>query len=219
MTEIILSADRLSWSAPVQHGSRWDKSKIMMQHRDNILKRDNHTCQGCGWRALDFQEIHHRNGDHSNFKESNLETLCPLCHQVFHPVTASISSGASMIWLPEVSQVELNRLLFAVFASMKAGAKHPLNNVAKAVWGLLDMRKVYLDNQLGKSDPAIYGQVLLMLSPEDYANRSNTLGAVKMLANPVRFETEIDYWMLTMEKNMDADAINERIAALASSLS
>ena len=214
MTDIVLSATRLSWAAPVQHGSRWDKSAVMVKAREKILLRDNHTCQGCGFQASDFQEIHHRNGDHSNFKESNLETLCPLCHQLFHPDLASISSGASMIWLPEITQVELNRLLFAVFASTKKGASHPLYNVAKAIWGLLEMRRVYLDNQLGKSDPGIYGQMLLQMSKEEYANRSETMRAIKMLANPIRFEVEVDYWSAVLEKQKSLEQIQRELEVL-----
>lgn len=214
MTEIILSATKLSWAASVQHGSRWDKSSVMQKQRNKILLRDDYTCQGCGFRAEDFQEIHHRNGDHSNFKESNLETLCPLCHQVFHPDLASISSGASMIWLPEISQVELNRLLFAIFASTKKGPTHPLYNVAKAIWGVLEMRKVYLENQLGKSDPGIYGQMLLQLSKEEYLAREENIRPIKMLANPLRFEVEVDYWSAVLEKEKNLDEIKKELEAL-----
>ena len=215
MTDIILSADRLSWSAPVQHGSRWDKSKGMVKMRPKILQRDNYTCQGCGFRSKEFQEIHHKDGDHSNFKESNLEVLCPLCHQVFHPVMASVSSAASMIWLPEMTQVELNRLLFAIFSCIKKGNQHPLHSVAKGVWGVLEMRRVYLENQLGKSDPGVYGQVLLNLSPQEYKERNVKMSAIKMLANPARFETEIDFWSTVLEKEKSNDAIMEQIKALS----
>lgn len=201
MTEILLSAHRLSWTAPLQHGSHWDQSKVMLKVRDKVLQRDDYTCQGCGWKSLQFQEIHHRNHDHSNFKESNLETLCPLCHQVFHPASASVSGGGYMIWLPEMSQEELNRLLIGVFVVLKTGTSHPLFQIAKSVWGILETKKVFLENHIGKSDPGVYGQLLLRFSPDDYDNRKQTMGAIKMLANPTRFETEIEFWRTTMEKD------------------
>lgn len=205
MTDIVLSANRLSWAVPMQHGSVWDKTKAMKKSRDKILERDGHVCQGCGWKSLQFQEIHHINGDHSDFRDKNLETLCPLCHQVFHPASASISGGAYMIWLPEISQIELNRLLFPLFSVLKTGTSHPMFSVAKAVWGLLEMRRVYLENQIGKSDPGIFGQMLLNLSPQDYEARTESLSAIKMLANPTRFETEIDYWKSVFEKEKSSD--------------
>jgi len=215
MTDVVLSADKLSWSAPVQHGSEWDKSKTMLKVREAILSRDGYTCQGCGFKANKFQEIHHKNGDHSDFRKSNLETLCPLCHQVFHPAMASMSSSAFMIWLPELTQKNLNRLLFSVFSAIKKGPEHPLHSVAKAVWGILEMRKVYLENQLGKSDPGIYGQMLLHMSDSEYQERSASMSAIKMLANPARFETEIDYWAELLEKEKSLDAISEELRNLS----
>ena len=205
MTNIILSAHRLSWAAPIQHGTNWDKSNVMKKVRDKVLSRDNYICQGCGWKSLQFQEIHHRDSDHSNFRDVNLETLCPLCHQLFHPASASISGGGYMIWLPEISQIELNQLLFPLFSILKTGPQHPLFSVSKAVWGLLEMRKVFLENQIGKSDPGVFGQMLLNLSPDDYANRAQTLNPIKMLANPSRFETEIDFWRVVLDKEKKPD--------------
>ena len=200
MTDIILSVHRSSWSAPIQHGSVWDKNKAMVKVRDKILKRDNYTCQGCGWRAKNFQEIHHKNHNHGDFRESNLEVLCPLCHQVFHLSTASISSGGYLIWLPEISQAQLNRLLFPLFSTLKSGQAHPFFSVAKAVYTILEMRKVFLENQIGRSDPGVFGQMLLNLSKEEYENRHKTMSAIKMMANPSRFETEIDYWKAMIDK-------------------
>lgn len=194
MTDIILTAHRLSWSAPLQHGSEWDKSRIMKKMRPQILERDNYTCQGCGWVSKKYQEIHHINHDHGNFKEKNLETLCPLCHQVFHPVSVSVSNGGEIIWLPELSQVDLNKLLFGVFSVLKTGQSHPLFAIAKSIYGILEMRKVYLKNQLGKIDPAIYGQLLLNLNEEDFKNRHQLMRPLKLMANPSRFEIEIEYW-------------------------
>lgn len=224
MTDIILSADRLSWSAPPQHGSMWDRNPGMLKWRPRVLARDKNTCQGCGFKADKFQEIHHRNGDHSDFREVNLETLCPLCHQVFHPVMASISMSASMIWLPEMTQVELNRLLFAIFSVMpppdaatarKKGEKvaaHPLATVASGIYSQLDNRKVSLCNQFGKSDPGVYGQLLLNMSKEDYARRGETMAPIKMMANPARFKTEIEYWAMMLGKEHPRDAIEKSIA-------
>ena len=206
MTLPFLSADRLSWSMPIQHGSSEDRSKATLKFREKILARDDYTCQGCGWRCKRYQELHHKDGDHSNFKESNLETLCPLCHQLFHPAAASLSGGGVMIWLPEITQAELNRWLFSLFAVFSQGADHPLYATARAIRQLLDQRRIELDGHMGKSDPAVFGQVLLRLSPEDYAQRHVLLAPVKMLAQPQRFKTEIDYWATQVASARPNDA-------------
>ena len=47
------------------------------------LKRQGHKCNSCGLRFLgvDWIELHHKNGDNSDFKLSNVEALHRTCHQ------------------------------------------------------------------------------------------------------------------------------------------
>lgn len=200
MTVPFLSADRLSWSALPLHGSHWDKTKGVLKWRDKILARDNYVCQACGWRSEKYQELHHRDGDHSNYRESNLETLCPLCHQLFHPSSATISGGGFMIWLPELTQAELNRLSFPLFWALATGPGHPFHSVARSTYAMLDQRRVELESQVGKSDAASFGQMLLRLPKEDYDKRAESLAPIKMLASPKRFQVEIEYWGAILSK-------------------
>ena len=64
----------------------WDKKYYEQQYwskiRQNILERDNYTCQLCGLTGDTKLHIHHiekRNKDGSDF-EDNLITVCPKCH-------------------------------------------------------------------------------------------------------------------------------------------
>lgn len=206
MTIPFLSADRLSWSAMPLHGSNWDRSKAVLKARPKILRRDDFICQGCGWRSEEFQELHHRDGDHSNYKEANLETLCPLCHQLFHPASATISGGGFMIWLPELSQAELNRLSFPLFWALAAGTSHPLHSAARSTYAMLDQRRVELESHVGRSDAASFGQMLLRLSKKDYDNRVHSMAPIKMLASPKRFQVEVDYWGAVLSKQRSPEA-------------
>ena len=56
---------------------------------EEVLKRDNFTCQNCGWKKGDpqtnnrkFLEVHHRNPVKAKGKptSANLITLCNFCH-------------------------------------------------------------------------------------------------------------------------------------------
>lgn len=53
-----------------------------------ILKRDNYSCVKCGFNTCHpdddkpVVEVNHIDGNSSNHKESNLETLCPNCHSL-----------------------------------------------------------------------------------------------------------------------------------------
>lgn len=57
--------------------------------RDDVLKRDNHTCIGCG--STEDLAIHHKDGrGYTLFKKGannapdNLVTLCRICHKKLH---------------------------------------------------------------------------------------------------------------------------------------
>lgn len=204
---LVLSATRTSWSAPLQHGSKWDRSRSVQKKREEILRRDGFSCQSCGWVDREFLEIHHIDSDHANFRDRNLEAICPLCHQVHHPATTSMSGGGALVWLPEMSQVDLNRLCFTLITLDRAGPKHPWHGLAKAVSGLLDVRKVFFESQIGRSDPALMGQILLNMPPHQYAARAETLSAIKLLPAAARFETEADYWLAQLTEKNPPDSL------------
>ncbi|QDH13847.1 HNH endonuclease [Formicincola oecophyllae] len=85
------------------------QSAAWRQTRAAILKRDKGTCQGCGLAQPTYQEVHHRNHDHADMDPSNLTTLCPWCHQVFH-IGRAAQRGAVLAWLPELTQAQINAL-------------------------------------------------------------------------------------------------------------
>lgn len=192
-TSLLLSASRASWATPTHHGTRWDKHPKMKELRQKILERDDHTCQGCGWRAEQWQDIHHRNDNHADFSESNLETLCPLCHQVFHLPQAAATGGGSVIFLPEISQADLNLLCIGLFVAMKT-PKGKWSGIARTLFSLLEARKSIMESQVGRSDPGVLAQVLLNMSPEEYAQRDKRIGHLRLLPFASRFQAAIEYW-------------------------
>ncbi len=86
--------------------------------KDTVLNRDDYTCQCCRFRAKEYQSIL---ALHGNIRDlDNLITVCIFCQQCFqlHKID-QISSGV-LIWLPEFTQVELNRLSRVLFVSAYA---------------------------------------------------------------------------------------------------
>lgn len=93
-----------------------------------VLKRDNMTCQGCGMKTKAAAsrpsggfEAHHIDDDHANNAPENLVTLCPFCHAVFHVGNAGNRDVGSIIWLPGISQADLNILCHVLFILMRQG--------------------------------------------------------------------------------------------------
>lgn len=205
-TSLLLSASRASWAVSSQHGTEWEKHKILTPaFKKSVFERDGYICQGCSWRSERFQEIHHKNDNHSDHRLENLETLCPLCHQVFHLPLAATTSGGIVIWLPEISQAELNLLCIGLFvAQQNPNSKYAQS--ARRLFSTLHGRSTFVEEKLGKSDPGAIGQVLLNLKPEDYAAREEFVGPLRLLPFKSRFETQVDYWASESFKDLPVDS-------------
>lgn len=191
--DIILSATRSSWQLPMQHGTHNDKN--VEKYYKAVLERDNYTCQGCNFKSIKYQEIHPINQQHSDMDINNLVTLCPFCHQCYHLNTASYSNGGSLIWLPELSQVELHHLVRGIFIAL-TDEKNPYYQIAKQLYLFLENRKSFIDNNFseGASNPALLGQVFLKMPKENYERRGEFLTNIKLLPTKERFEQQIKYW-------------------------
>ena len=69
----------------------WDKDKRRKIRRDRILKRDNYSCQVCGYNPFQLiigigkpLHLHHIDKNDRNNHDSNMITLCPSCHAKIH---------------------------------------------------------------------------------------------------------------------------------------
>lgn len=66
----------------------WSKreSKLYDGATAKVLKQQNHTCALCGlgFMPVDKVELHHRDGDHNNWKPNNLEAIHSHCHHYTH---------------------------------------------------------------------------------------------------------------------------------------
>lgn len=187
------------------HGSQVVGMKALRKIRDKILARDKYTCQACGWVSRQWQEIHHKNADHSDHRESNLATLCPLCHQVFHLPQAAATNGASVIWLPEVEQKELNLICIALFVALR----HPKGqwvSPARAIQGVFESRVAVAEDFLGRASPGHLAQALLSMRPEQFERRGELTRALRLLPHPSRFQSEIEYWEKACFADQESDA-------------
>lgn len=191
--ELVPGAHRSGWSLGITHGTADDRSRTVSRLYERVVRRDDYTCRGCTLRSLKFQEIHPLDEDHGHTDEADFVTLCPLCHQCFHLATAATSGGGSLIWLPEMSQASLNRLAVALFVAMRnrSGKWFQLASSINAT--LLGRTHTYR-SMLGTLDPSVLAQVLVKMSPEEYANRGALLGHTRLLPHPERFAPMIDYW-------------------------
>lgn len=66
----------------------WSKrnSKLYDGHTSKVLKRQNHSCARCGLKMTSEERVnlHHKDGNHQNWKMNNLEALHESCHDYVH---------------------------------------------------------------------------------------------------------------------------------------
>lgn len=214
MDELILSATRASWQIPANHGTEQDNSASMKEVRSKVFERDRHTCRYCGFKAKSWQEVHHINDDHSDMTMSNLATACAFCHQCFHLGLAGSTAGGTLIWLPEISQAELNHLARSLFVAMRDD-KSKIYAAASVLYMSLESRGVFLEQNFapGASNPGVFGQAFLKMKPEVYANRADFMTNIRLLPMRSRFEAQIKYWTEVVFRDLPPESWERLVEA------
>lgn len=216
---LMLSATRASWQVPAHHGTEQDASATMKEARPKVLARDGNACKYCGFKAQKWQEIHHLDDDHANNNLSNLVTACPFCHQCFHLGLAGSTAGGMLIWLPEISQVNLNHLARALFVAMRDD-KSKMYAAASGLYMSLESRGVFMEQHFaaGAANPGVLGQAFLKMKKEDYEKRESFLKNIRLLPQRSRFEPQIKYWAETVFRDLPPESwdrlINESLLEL-----
>ncbi|WP_445223141.1 group II intron reverse transcriptase [Chlorogloea sp. CCALA 695] len=61
-------------------------SKLYDGNTSKVLKRQNHSCARCGLKTTSQERVHlhHKDGNHQNWKNNNLEALHESCHDYAH---------------------------------------------------------------------------------------------------------------------------------------
>lgn len=195
------------------HGTEYDRSyKRNKKIWDKVWERDSYKCYYCKFTSKKFQEIHHLNDDHEDNTMDNLVTVCPLCHQCFHLDTASATNGGKIIWLPEMSQQELNYLSRAIFIAAETarvaeemGEKvSDFTKMASMLESSLSERSLVVEQyiQQGASDPATFANALLNMKEDKYETREEFIQPFKLLNLRTRFPVQTKYWKNTTYQEM-----------------
>lgn len=183
--------------------------------RRSALERDNYSCRFCTFRHLKYQEVHHANDDHADNRLSNLITTCTFCHMCQHIGLAGKNKSATLVWLPEISQADLNHIVRTSLVAQRLmdGIKNDLKAVAatvnsyretadivKSTMAVIMSREEEAENRLGSSDPLEIGNAMRLLPDEIYAKRSNFLSGIRLLPLGRNFQGGTDL----MQKQVDS---------------
>jgi len=215
INQISLSVCRDIRRAPLpNHMSSRDKNAGRVRELVIGQARFGRRCYFCDFAfgTSDIFEVHHLDGDHTNGATENLVPVCEMCHAPFHLelIGRKWSKPGAIIFLPELSQPELNNLLQAMFYSMamqviggqETPAHAPIAQPHTVYRRLLARRAQVEQDQSGTviregfSEPVKLGHVLLdpRLTDEQYATRDQLLAGCRYLPDPEYFVAKAGQW-------------------------
>jgi intracellular multiplication protein IcmJ len=180
-----------------------DRSQLK-KHTQQALERDNFTCRYCGFYSRQYQKAIPKDwqGDPVS---SELVTACTFCEQCLALDLAGQMGSGTLVWLPDISQLALNNIMRAVYASRAHGKDMPekIRNTAQRAFDVILHARGEAKRRIGTDDPGILASVMLEgLNDAAYAKRSEKLQGLKLMPLDRRIGGESDqfprmvtYWI------------------------
>ncbi|HAU2230865.1 TPA: HNH endonuclease [Legionella pneumophila] len=165
-------------------------------YEQKIFQRDRYTCQFCGFQARLYQDIVNLDGDYTNNRLSNLVTACCFCAQCFFVESVGVGGygGGTLIYLPELTQAELNSLCHVLFCAITndTGYKSSAQNLYRS----FKFRSQIVEEKFGEgtSDPAIFGQLIIDSGVNSEEIREKLFKNIRLLPSRAKFRKQIEKW-------------------------
>jgi intracellular multiplication protein IcmJ len=137
------------------------------------LARDKYTCQCCGFRSEQYQNVAPLGG--------RLAVVCPFCDACLALDKAGQTGAGALVWLPEISQVDLNHLMRAIYVA-KAEKGSSLAAAATRALDALTARRAEVKRRIGSDDPLLLATVFFeSLNEAEYKARDAKLEGVRFM--------------------------------------
>lgn len=161
-----------------------------------VLQRDRYTCRFCGFQARLYQEVVNLDNNYSNNKPDNLATACCFCAQCFFIESVGVGGygGGTLIYLPELSQTELNGLCHVLFCAITNDTGY--KNSSQTIYRSFKFRSNLVEEKFGEgtSDPSIFGHLLIDSGPISKEDSAKIFSNIRMLPSRAKFRKQIERW-------------------------
>jgi intracellular multiplication protein IcmJ len=202
MRDLQLAVNLLGWRSFVRR--KEDKAFLPVQKR--VFERDIYTCQYCGFQAREFQEVVNFDGNYTNNRLSNMGTACCFCVQCLFLQAVGMDeiSGGQLIFLPEMTQGDLNSFCHVLFCAM--GNNTGYQDSAQSIYRSFKFRSQIVENRFGPgtSNPAVMGQMILEYRARSEA-KIDILRDLRVLPSNVKFRVQLDAWAAAALRELGAE--------------
>ncbi len=202
MHELKLAVNLSGWRAFVRRKD--DKAFLPVQKK--VFERDRYTCQYCGFQAREYQEVINLDSNYSNNKLNNLITACCFCTQCLflQAVGMDEMGGGQLVYLPEMSQNDLNSFCHVLFCAMDNNSGY--HDSAQSIYRSLKFRSQIVENKFGAgtSNPAIMGQIIIEFRAQQKM-QVNILKDLRLLPSQTKFKVQLDAWAKAAIEELEAE--------------
>lgn len=195
---------RKLWRKDDDHAAVSDASFASV--RENVMKRDNHTCRFCGFKAAKYQEVHHVDDDHSNNDPSNLLTICNLCHQVHHLGMCGMRNGGFFASIPELTQSEVNHIVRAYFVTQMMQTNQNTKDRLTGLYAIFRSRSDMLKEafKLDISSPLLFAEILSTCDDQMYSARAKIMESLRLVPTQEAFNVDqLKYYAVNMAQKFN----------------
>lgn len=170
--------------------------KAFQSFQQRVFLRDRYTCQFCGFQAKMFQDVVNLDHNYANNKLSNLATACCFCSQCFFLESVGMGDygGGTLIYLPEMSQGELNSVCHVLFCAITNNTGY--KSSAQAIYRSYKFRSQIIEDKYGEgsSDPSSFGQMIIDSGISDYQTTQKIYKNIRILPSRAKFRMQIEKW-------------------------
>lgn len=206
MYELQLAVNLIGWRIFVRR--KEDKAFLPVQKK--VFERDIYTCQYCGFQAKEYQEVVNIDGNYANNKLSNMITACCFCTQCLFIQAAGLDemSGGQLIYLPEMSQADLNSFCHVLFCAMENNTGY--QDSAQAIYRSFKFRSQIVENKFGSgtSNPMIAGQMIIEHQNQFPDEQIDILKDLRLLPSHTKFRVQLEAWAQAALKELKAEEAN-----------
>ncbi len=205
MQDLQLAVNLSGWRIFIKRREDPPFSKVA----EKIFRRDQYKCQYCGFQAREFQEVVNQDGDYTNNKFVNLITACCFCSQCLFVESIALqdAGGGQLIYLPELSQSEVNGFCHVLFCAMGNGTGY--QNSAQAIYRGFKFRSQIIENKygVGTSNPSTLGQLILEYQAQHPEFKEPLLKDMRLLPSYTKFKTQLDVWAAAALKELAEEGV------------
>jgi len=203
MHDLQLAVNLIGW----RNFTRRKEDKAFLPVQKRVFERDAYTCQFCGFQAKEFQEVINFDGNYTNNRLSNMGTACCFCTQCLFLQVVGLDemSGGQLIFLPEMSQADLNSFCHVLFCAM--GNNTGYQDSAQAIYRSLKFRSQQIENKFGSgtSNPSIMGQMIIEYRAKSPNKPIDFLKELRLLPSNIKFKVQLDTWAAAALEELGAE--------------